>query len=97
MDNISQTIDSLRAVNPNVTVLVAQIIPSTGYITATETFNALLPAMVSAKTTAPSRVVLVDQYTGFSDTTDTDGGIHPNNTGDVKMATQWYSALQTVL
>ena len=48
-------------------------------------------------TTSKSRIVLVDQYAGFSATADTKDGLHPNAQGEQKMAARWYDALRTVL
>src|SRR5262249_40351200 len=62
-DEIRNIIDDLRVVNPNVTILLAQIIPNT--TASVSGLNALLPALVTAKNTAQSPVMLVDQFTGF--------------------------------
>ena len=94
---LGQIIDALRAVNPNVTVLLAQVIPAKNYMTQMQALNAQIPSLVSSKNTVESPVVLVDQWTGFDAVTDTYDGVHPNTTGQQKMATKWYNALTTVL
>ena len=98
-DDVSKLIDELRLGQPTVTVLLAQLLPTTNlnnnnnYIT----FNALLPALAQQKSTAQSQVIIVDQYTGFSAATETTDGVHPNAAGEEKMATRWYAALQALL
>lgn len=94
-DDIGAIIDALRAVNPNVTVLVAQITPATGF--SVTGLNSLLPALVTSKNTAQSRVILVDQATGFSAAADTYDGIHPNESGEKKIAANWFAALAPLL
>jgi hypothetical protein len=45
--------------------------------------------------TTASPVVVVDQWTGFSATSDTKDGVHPNDsTGSQKMADAWFAALE---
>lgn len=43
------------------------------------------------KTESP--IWVVDQYSGFSGSGDNRDGIHPNDSGDTKMANIWYPAL----
>lgn len=43
------------------------------------------------KTESP--IWVVDQYTGFSGSADLRDGVHPNASGDTKMANVWYPAL----
>jgi len=58
--------------------------------------NSLLRKKVTAWTTAQSRVVLVDQFSGFNLQDDTEDGMHPNRAGDEKMASRWADALMRV-
>ncbi|MEO3871669.1 cellulose binding domain-containing protein [Nonomuraea sp. B12E4] len=39
----------------------------------------------------------MDQWTGFSTSTDTYDGVHPNAAGDQKMSDKWYPALVSAL
>ena len=100
---------ALRAVNPNVIVLAAELIPMDPINTATcstcacpacgarmETFKDMIPAWASSNSTTASPIIVVDQWTGFDATAgvDTIDGVHPNATsGSPKMATKWYAAL----
>ena len=93
-------IGSFRAVNPRVTVLLAQVIPAgklPKYSYLPELNLAL--ARLAARLDQPdARVVLVDQASGFDWTTDTVADkVHPNARGAEKMAAAWFAALQTVL
>jgi lysophospholipase L1-like esterase len=94
---IRSIIQKARFAKPNVTVLLAQLIPSLGYEAKTATLNQRIATIASSMSTTKSRVVLVDQYSGFSAVNDLDDGLHPNESGDQKMAARWYSALQSVL
>jgi cellulase/cellobiase CelA1 len=88
----------MRANNPPMKILVAQIIPMNPSSCSTcaqgvINLNAAIPAWASSKTTAQSPVIVVDQWTGFDDSTDTADGVHPNDSGNQKIANKWYSPL----
>jgi lysophospholipase L1-like esterase len=91
---IGQLIDVLRSVNPNIMVLVAKIIPTSdpGRPSLTP-FNDAIPALVASKNTARSPVRLVDQNAGFNASVDTYDGVHPDLSGENKMAARWFDAL----
>jgi lysophospholipase L1-like esterase len=99
---------ALRAANPRVLVLAAQLIPLVPIdvpVTCPAcacptlcdqrmvTFNSMIPAWAAANSTAASPIKVVDQHTGFVSTTDTVDGVHPNAAGSMKIATKWYAAL----
>ena len=54
--------------------------------------KAIVPWAQGLNTTA-SPIWVVDQYTGFSGSSDLRDGVHPNDSGDTKMANIWYPAL----
>ncbi|WP_031510267.1 GDSL-type esterase/lipase family protein [Streptomyces megasporus] len=95
-------VDQMRASNPNTKVLVAQIIPMNP-ATCGEcgrrvvALNERIPAWARSKSTANSPVIAVDQWTGFSTASDTYDGVHPNASGDEKIAARWYPALADLL
>ncbi|MBX6355846.1 MAG: cellulose binding domain-containing protein, partial [Micromonosporaceae bacterium] len=98
----STLVDQMRASNPNMTVLVAQIIPMNPSNCAecgqrVVNLNNAIPAWAAAKSTAQSPIVVVDQWTGFSTATDTYDGVHPNDSGNQKMSDRWYPALSAAL
>lgn len=100
---ISQVIDTLRAANPFVRIVLAQILPaSTGGVNGTELatipqFNALLPALVASKTRPGSPILLVDMHTGFTVKDHTVDGVHPNQNGEYKMALHWKAAIDQIM
>ncbi|MGH6657647.1 MAG: cellulose binding domain-containing protein, partial [Actinocrinis sp.] len=94
----STLIQQMRANNPSMVVLVAQIIPMnpancTTCAQGVVNLDAAIPAWAASVSTAQSPVVAVDQWTGFDDATDTVDGVHPNDSGNQKVAAHWYPAL----
>jgi lysophospholipase L1-like esterase len=87
-------VERLRAGNPAVRVLLAQIIPTTrpGRDEAIVALNAAIPGLAARLGTAASPVEVVDHYTGFHAARDTRDGTHPNATGEAKMASAWFAA-----
>ena len=71
---------------------VAQIIPLSFNNQPIINLNNAIPAFVASKNTTESPIWLVDQYTGFT-MGDLGDGVHPNDSGDRKMAEKWYPAL----
>ena len=99
----STLVDQMRANNPNMKIIVAQIIPldpsgcATCYQGAIDLNNAI-PGWASGKSTVQSPITVVDQWTGFDVTADTVDRVHPNDTtGSQKMSDQWYTALTPLL
>ncbi|WP_329109992.1 cellulose binding domain-containing protein [Micromonospora sp. NBC_01699] len=95
-------VDQMRASNPAMRVLVAQIIPMAPSTCAecgqrVVALNNAIPGWAASKSTAASPVVVVNQWTGFSTGTDTYDGVHPNAAGDQKMSDRWYPALTAAL
>ena len=98
VDEIGQIIDILREANPQVIVLLAQIVPmSTPGNPDVTPLNAAIPDLVTSKDSTDSPVLLVDHFTGFDGDADNVDGIHPNPSGEAKMAQTWFDAIQLVL
>jgi lysophospholipase L1-like esterase/chitodextrinase len=98
----SKLVDQMRASNAAMKILVAKIIPvappSCPECPArTVALNNAIPAWAAAKTTAASPISVVDQWTGWNASTDTADGVHPNDTGIVKMADKWYAPLTAAI
>lgn len=96
VDELKQIIDTVRDDNPYVTVLIAQLIPIAD-ATLNSRINALndeIPGIAAEKDRPDSRVLVVDQNSGFNAFTDTYDGVHPNFNGEQKMAQKWFDALQ---
>ncbi len=97
-------VGQMRASNPNMKILVAQIIPlytATGQCPVcyqdVVNLDAAIPSWAAGLSTTQSPIIVVDQWTGFDTTTDTGDGIHPNDLGIQKIADRWYPALAAVL
>ena len=95
-------VGQMRAANPNVKILVAQILPMnpTGCATCPQgaiDLGAAVPAWASGLTTSQSPIIVVDQWTGFNTATDTADGVHPNDLGNQKISDRWYPALSALL
>jgi lysophospholipase L1-like esterase len=93
-------ISLLRDDNPSVVVLLARLIPTTRTEGDENSVNSLNEAIVSlSKTlgTDKSPVILVDQYSGFDGKADLYDMVHPNASGEEKMAAKWFDAMQNVL
>jgi lysophospholipase L1-like esterase len=93
-------VNKLRIVNPNVRIMVAQIIPLQpsgcgDCTTRAQNLDAQIPAWAAANTTAASPITVVDQFTGFNPASgqDTSDGVHPNASGSTKVAAKWFAAL----
>jgi lysophospholipase L1-like esterase len=98
----STLVGQMRANNPNMTVLVAQIIPMnptncTMCAQGVVNLDAAIPAWAASLSTTQSPIVVVDQWTGFNDATDTVDGVHPNDSGNQKMSDRWYPALASAV
>jgi cellulase/cellobiase CelA1 len=98
----SKLVDQMRASDPTMRILVAQIIPMAASACAecparVVALNNAIPAWAAGKSNAQSPIVVVDQWTGFNTTTDTYDGVHPNDAGNVKLSNRWYPALTAIL
>ena len=98
----TELVGQMRASNPAMKILVAQILPMTPANCAdcaqrVTAFNGAIPAWAAATSTAASPVTVVDQWTGFNTATDTPDGVHPNDNGNRKIADRWYPALTAAL
>jgi acyl-CoA thioesterase-1 len=99
--NIDQVIETLRAHNPNVIVLLAK---PTGWVTSDRSekkFQSSLSGAISKaaqdEKRAGAHIVLVGLHGGFNPRTDTKDGTHPNVRGEQKIATKYFNALKKIL
>lgn len=105
IEELKEVIKQIRGKNPSTTFFVAKLIPAYGQVTGSwaagniQKLNDMIPALVQEMNTAASPVVLVDQNTGFDPTTgaDTHDGIHPNRSGELKMAQIWFAAIEPAI
>lgn len=96
VEELKQVIDILRQDNENVTIFLSQLIPARGSGTNSriDDLNSRIPGIVASYNLANSPVILVDQNSGFNANTDTYDGVHPDNSGEAKMAQKWFDALK---
>ena len=94
--NIAEIIRRIRAVNPAVVVLLAQIPANDMAVETTPALNIKIKQLASMST-KESPVVIVDQYSGFEAGADTWDGVHPNARGAEKMAVRWLDAIKRTL
>lgn len=93
-------IAACRGVNPKVTILLAQVIPSGklpkySYIPE---LNLELEKLARRLDAPAQPVILVNQANGFDFTKDAIADkVHPNASGAEKMAAAWFAALQKIL
>lgn len=102
IDAYGTLVEQMRASNPDMKILVAQIIPMNppncracaGQVAA---LNAEIPAWAARHSTARSPIVVVDQWTGFDTAADTSDGVHPNAVGNRKLSARWLAPLAAQL
>jgi lysophospholipase L1-like esterase len=92
-DGVRDVLDSIRASDPDVYIIVARIIDRYPHSEVTGTFNDNVEAMVKARN--DNRITLIDMErgAGFDYSTDMADDLHPNDLGYRKMAAVWYEAL----
>jgi lysophospholipase L1-like esterase len=103
LDAYTRLLGQMRAQNPNVKLIVAQILPMnpagcSDCAQGVVNLNNAIPAWAAAHSTAQSPITVVDQWTGFDTAADTTDGVHPNETtGIQKIERRWYPALTAAL
>ena len=97
---LAKILDTLCAADPNVLVMVAQIVPTKddAQNELVKAFNAAIPALVQARAAAGKHVALVDMYGAFTMNPKWKGDyladtLHPNPRGYDRMGDAWYDAL----
>ncbi|KAJ5052270.1 uncharacterized protein L3040_002024 [Drepanopeziza brunnea f. sp. 'multigermtubi'] len=98
----STLVGQMRVQNPKMVVLVAQITPMApaGCASCAQgvvSLNAAIPAWAAAISTATSPVNVVDCWTGFNTTLNTGDGVHPNESGNVILAHDWFAPLSSAI
>ena len=91
-------VDWMRESKKTIKILVAQIIPMRPSNCAqcgdrVVALNKAIPAWAAAKNATESPIVVVDCWTGFDPARDAGDGVHPNSSGNEKLANCWFEAL----
>jgi lysophospholipase L1-like esterase len=103
-NRLGALLDSIYGVNPNVLVVLAQIVPSRtdGLNQTVRNYNSAMPAPVSQRVAAGRHLILVDMYEAFTRDANYKNSLlgdnlHPNEAGYTRMAETWYAALEPYL
>ncbi len=99
---MTKLIGQMRANNPNIKIVMAQIIPmnAAGCTTCMPdviAFNNALVTLAASLNTAQSPIFLVDQWTGFDVVADTFDAVHPITSGFIKMANRFFPVVAQAL
>jgi PKD repeat protein len=103
IENINAIIDIIQLKNPNVTIIIEQAAPvASAFMTAERTafFDQLRQEVLSIaknQTTATSKVIVVDMFTGFEWRTMLADGLGYNSLGAKFVAKRFYDVLEKVL
>jgi lysophospholipase L1-like esterase len=97
ISEIVELVKRIRQVNPRVKILLAQLIPYGRAAQDVDAYNFKLKGVAKDLNTKESSVIVVDQFTDFSVERDTYDGLHPDESGEAKIADRWFQALQEVL
>lgn len=97
LSEIEDIIEELREAVPNVTILLAQILPLNNKQSEVDDLNDGIAALAQSLTTSESPIVVVDQNSEFTVNNDLSDGIHPTSAAESKMADNWYDALASLL
>ncbi|RRJ96509.1 hypothetical protein Ga0100231_021960 [Opitutaceae bacterium TAV4] len=103
VNHTRRIIETARRINPDVIILVAQVIPAGklpkySYIPDLNRELESLVSTLNASNSGNHPLMLVNQAEGFDWKTDTvDDRVHPNTRGASKMADRWFDALVTIL
>lgn len=99
--NLEQIIETFRAANPNVIILLAQPTP---WVTSDKfeknrmsKLRGAVSQAAKVEKRAGARVVLVDLGSGFRPKTETKDGTHPTVRGEQKIAKRFFGPLRNVL
>jgi acyl-CoA thioesterase I len=95
--DLKKVINQLRLANPQVVILLAEIIPIAGKETQVQNLNSRIRTLAAEVSSTTSPVIAVDQHTGFSVSSDLYDGVHPSQSGYAKMADQWFATLGSLL
>lgn len=98
ISELKDIIRILRLSNNDIVILIAQILPVANKtlntkITLLNTAIGQLPASMELS----SQLIVVNQFEGFNPYKHTYDGVHPNISGEKKMADKWYKSLKPVI
>lgn len=97
--NLEKIISVLRQKNPRVTIFMATLPPASYYRQSLIDLNQEIVRTAERVSRPESRVVVVDQYYGYDGVEDNQppGFVHPDESGEKKIAKNWYDAITPYL
>jgi lysophospholipase L1-like esterase len=102
--HLRSIVAQLRSAVPDVTILLARVIPigpGTSYFAnaaQVAPLNAVISAIAADLDTPASRILVVDQNSGYDlGTMMQADGLHPNVAGEARIASVWFARLSTLL
>jgi acyl-CoA thioesterase I len=96
--NLGAIVASLRRANPMVEIYLARLIPAAGVPDEVMgRTNDAIARLAADRDRPESRLIVVDQHTGFDPRNDSYDGVHPNESGEKKIAGRWFEALRARL
>lgn len=87
----------LRMVNPQVRILISKTAPIVGFEDQIADFNYLVGLMAVQMNRPNSQVYAVDLAYGYDLATDSSDGVHPNESGEKKIANKFYGRILQLL
>lgn len=93
LDELTQLIARFRSNNAQIAVMLAQVIPSKFHQTELAELNIGIADLAQKLNTSESPIYLVDTGAGLDPEIDTYDGVHPNDSGEQKMADNWIEGL----
>lgn len=94
VEELRSVVEGLRAANPSVMIFLAQILPADRKNDQISQLNEAIAGLSQELQQTQSPLFLVDQNSNFSVAEDTYDGIHPDASGEEKMASRWLAALR---
>lgn len=96
---LTELIERLRSRNPDMHILLAQIMPIDDLVRNEQVgrLNRGIEQLAADRSTERSPVWVVDQNSGFEPATHSYDGLHPNEAGERMLAQRWFQALKPLL
>lgn len=94
---VGSIITVLRDRNPSIKIILCTLIPWRWLEDGVRQLNLHLAEIPGEMGSVASPIVLVDQFSGFDPFADSYDGIHPNSSGELKMAQRFFAALRPLL
>ncbi len=93
LSELTELVARLRVKNPKIKVILAEVIPSKQNNSKLNELNSGIVTLAEKLNSSESPIYLVDMGVGFDPNTDTYDGVHPNQSGEEKMAAIWFDGL----